>query len=122
MGDIGFPISQGSPYRVFLEQAIKDITERGKLERLQKKWMKPKPDCSPVLVSGKALDFKKMAGPFMVFLFGLVISIFVMVVEKIIGDVKKINHSTKETVRFSNSWIFGRIKNDIIKDITNLKS
>lgn len=114
MGDIGFPISQGSPYRIFLEQAIKDITERGKLERLQKKWMKPKPDCGPVLVSGKALDFKKMAGPFMVFLFGLVISIFVMVVEKIIGDVKKINHSTKETVRFSNSWILGRIKNDII--------
>ena len=76
--------------------------------------MKPKPDCGPVLVSGKALDFKKMAGPFMVFLFGLVISIFVMVAEKIIGDVKKINHSTKETVRFSNSWILGRIKNDII--------
>ena len=36
LGDIGFPISHGSPYKVFLEQAIKDITETGKLERMEK--------------------------------------------------------------------------------------
>ena len=91
MGDIGFPISKGSPYKIFLEQAIKDITESGKLERLQKKWMKPKPDCSPILLTGKVLNFQKLAGPFMVFIVGLVITLFVVIAEVIVAYVKPRN-------------------------------
>ena len=102
MGDIGFPISQGSPYKIFLEQAIKDITETGKLERMEKKWIQPKPDCSPVLVTGKVLDFEKLAGPFMVFIFGLVVALIVMVGEKVVGKPKISNHPTKKKLHFSN--------------------
>ena len=102
MGDIGFPISQGSPYKIFLEQAIKDITETGKLERMEKKWIQPKPDCSPVLVTGKVLDFEKLAGPFMVFIFGLVVALIIMVGEKVVGKPKISNHPTKKKLHFSN--------------------
>ena len=102
MGDIGFPISQGSPYKIFLEQAIKDITETGKLERMEKKWIQPKPDCSPVLVTGKVLDFEKLAGPFMVFIFGLVVALIIMVGEKVVGKPKISHHLTKKKLHFSN--------------------
>ena len=102
MGDIGFPISQGSPYKIFLEQAIKDITETGKLERMEKKWIQPKPDCSPVLVTGKVLDFDKLAGPFMVFIFGLIVALFVMVGEKVFGKPKISHHQIKKKLHFSN--------------------
>lgn len=106
LGDIGFPISQGSPYKIFLEQAIKDITETGKLERMEKKWIQPKPDCSPVLVTGKVLDFEKLAGPFMVFIFGLIVSLFVMVGEKVVGKPKISHHQTKNKLHFSNGSPF----------------
>ena len=102
MGDIGFPISQGSPYKIFLEQAIKDITETGKLERMEKKWIQPKPDCSPVLLTGKVLDFEKLAGPFMVFIFGLIVALLVMVGENLVGKPKISHHSPKKKLRFSN--------------------
>ena len=102
LGDIGFPISQGSPYKIFLEQAIKDITETGKLERMEKKWIQPKPDCSPVLVTGKVLDFEKLAGPFMVFIFGLVVALIIMVGEKVVGKPKISHDLTKKKLHFSN--------------------
>ena len=95
LGDIGFPISKGSPYKIFLEQAIKDITESGKLERLQKKWMKPKPDCAPILLTGKVLNFQKLAGPFMVFIVGLVLTIFVVIAEIIVAKAAETNDQMK---------------------------
>ena len=97
MGDVGFPISQGSPYRIFLDQAIKDITEDGQLERMQKIWTKPKPDCSPILLTGKVLTLQKLAGPFLVFILGLVLTLFVMMAEMVL----EIKHPKKGTSNIS---------------------
>ena len=108
LGDIGFPISKGSPYKIFLEQAIKDITESGKLERLQKKWMKPKPDCSPILLTGKVLNFQKLAGPFMVFIVGLVLTFFTMIAEVIVANVIQ-NNGQEEDKNISSKKVLSEI-------------
>ena len=102
MGDIGFPISKGSPYKIFLEQAINEIAESGTLERIQKIWTKPKRDCAPILVTGKNLNYQKMAGVFLLLILGLVLTFFVMVGEMIMANVKKTKHSKKDRQNVSS--------------------
>ena len=103
LGDVGFPISQGSPYRIFLDQAIKDITEDGQLERMQKIWTKPKPDCSPILLEGKVLTVEKLAGPFLVFVLGLALTLFVAVAEMVISNVTQTKHRKRSINTSSKS-------------------
>ena len=103
LGDVGFPISQGSPYRIFLDQAIKDITEDGQLERMQKIWTKPKPDCSPILLEGKVLTVEKLAGPFLVFIIGLALTLFVAVAEMVISYVTQTKHRKRSINTSSKS-------------------
>ena len=102
MADVGFPISKGSPYKIFLEQAINDIAESGTLERIQKIWTKPKRDCAPILVTGKNLNYQKMAGVFLLLILGLVLTFFVMVGEMIVANVKKTKHPKKDRQNLSS--------------------
>ena len=102
MGDIGFPISKGSPYKIFLEQAINEIVESGALERIQKIWTKPKRDCAPILVTGKNLNYQKMAGVFLLLILGLVLTFFVVVGEMIVANVTKIKHPKKAIQNLSS--------------------
>ena len=57
------------------------------MEKYQKKWSKPSPDCAPILVSGRVLDFDKLAGPFMLFIIGLIMAFFVIFVEMVMAKV-----------------------------------
>ena len=102
MADVGFPISKGSPYKIFLEQAINDIAESGTLERIQKIWTKPKRDCAPILVTGKNLNHQKMAGVFLLLILGLVLTLFVIVGEMIVANVKKTKHPKKDRQNLSS--------------------
>ena len=78
------------------------------MERLQKKWMKPKPDCSPILLTGKVLNFQKLAGPFMVFIVGLVLTFFTMIAEVIVANVTK-NSGQKEDKNISSKKVLSEI-------------
>ena len=102
MADVGFPISKGSHYKIFLEQAINDIKESGTLERIQKIWTKPKPDCAPILVTGKNINYQKIAGVFLLLILGLVLTFFVMVGEMIGANVTKIKHPKKDKHNLSS--------------------
>ena len=102
MADVGFPISKGSPHKIFLEQAINEITENGTLERIEKIWTKPKRDCAPILVTGKNLNYQKMAGVFLLLILGLVLTFFVMVGEMIVANITKIKHPKKDILNLSS--------------------
>ena len=102
MADVGFPISKGSPYKIFLEQAINEITESGTLERIEKIWTKPKRDCAPILVTGKNLNYQKMAGVFLLLILGLISTFFVMVGEMIVANITKIKHPKKDILNLSS--------------------
>ena len=102
MADVGFPISKVSPYKIFLEQAINEIAESFTLERIQKIWTKPKRDCAPILVTGKNLNYQKMAGVFLLLILGLILTFCVMVGEMIVATVTKIKHPKKDKQNLSS--------------------
>ena len=102
MADVAFPIPKGSPYKIFLEQAINDIIESGTLERIKKIWAKTKRDCAPILVTGKSLDYQKMAGVYLVLILGLGLTLFVIVGEMIVANVKKTKHPKKDRQNISS--------------------
>ena len=88
--------------KIFLEQAINEITENGTLERIEKIWTKPKRDCASILVTGKNLNYQKMAGVFLLLILGLVLTFFVMVGEMIVENVKKTKHPKKDRQNVSS--------------------
>ena len=102
MADVAFPIPKGSPYKIFLEQAINDIIESGTLERIKKIWAKTKRDCAPTLVIGKSLDYQKLAGVFLLLILGLGLTLFVIVGEMIVANVTKIKHPKKDNQNISS--------------------
>ena len=102
MADVAFPIPKGSPYKIFLEQAINDIIESGTLERIKKIWAKTKRDCAPILVTGKSLDYQKMAGVYLLLILGLGLTLFVIVGEMIVANVAKIKQPKKDNQNISS--------------------
>ena len=88
--------------KIFLEQAINEITENGTLERIEKIWTKPKRDCAPILVTGKNLNYQKMAGVFLLLILGLISTFFVMVGEMIVANITKIKHPKKDILNLSS--------------------
>ena len=102
MADVAFPIPKGSPYKIFLEQAINDIIESGTLERIKKIWAKTKRDCAPILVTGKSLDYQKMAGVYLLLILGLGLTLFVIVGEMIVANVSKIKNPKKDNQNISS--------------------
>ena len=88
--------------KIFLEQAINEITENGTLERIEKIWTKPKRDCAPILVTGKNLNYQKMAGVFLLLILGLILTFCVMVGEMIVANITKIKHPKKDILNLSS--------------------
>ena len=77
-------LRQGSPYRIFMNNYIKKMSENGELDKIMKKWTVNKPDCSPVLMSGDPVKFEKLAPLFMIVAIGLFLSAFLIILESIV--------------------------------------
>ena len=45
MGSFSIPLTKGLPYDIFMRQIIFELTERGQLHHLQKKWEISKQVC-----------------------------------------------------------------------------
>ena len=72
-----------------MEQAIKDIKEAGQLQRIKKRWSRPKAECGSLLMKGTTLDFQKLAGPFMIIVSGIVLALLLMVSEKVMAHMEQ---------------------------------
>ena len=77
-------LKQGSPYRIFMNNHIKKMSENGELDKILKKWTVNKPDCSPVLMSGDPVKFEKLAPLFMIVAIGLFLSVIIIILESIV--------------------------------------
>ena len=81
-------LRQGSPYRIFMNNIIKKMTENGEINRIFREWQISKPDCSPVLRSGKSVKLTKLAPLFMLVGLGVCLGVIVMFLEIIIYHLK----------------------------------
>ena len=97
-------LRQGSPYRIFMNNHIKKMSENGELVKIMKKWKVNKPDCSPVLMSGDPVKFEKLAPLFMIVAIGLFLSAFLIILESIVyyfqSNSKPFKKENLELLRF----------------------
>ena len=82
MGVFSIPMTKGLPYEIFMRQLIFEMTERGQLNQVLKKWEKAKPDCGTILRSGNPLSWQKLITVFMIVKMGILIALAILFIEK----------------------------------------
>ena len=82
MGSFSIPLTKGLPYDIFMRQIIFELTERGQLDQLQKKWEDSQPDCSILHRSGNALGWQKIMTVFVIIIMGILMAFVTLVIEK----------------------------------------
>ena len=83
IGYISFALTKDSPYRVFMNRAIKKLQESRKIEKIRKKWAIPQPDCSPNQEIAP-LGIEKVISLMFIIVVGILLSFILMFSEKII--------------------------------------
>ena len=69
------------PYSIFMKHLIFEITEKGQLYQLKKKWESKKPDCTPLRSTGKPLSMEKMSTAFILIVSGILLALFGFLLE-----------------------------------------
>lgn len=88
-GDISFGLLKNSPFKLFLNNVLSKMFERGQIKRIFEKWEVKEPSCEPLLVSGDALSLQKLISVFLIIAIGIFIALSVLVHEKF--NAKKLN-------------------------------
>ena len=124
VGSIAIPTTKGLPYGIFLRQIFIEISERGQLNQLQKKWEKVKPDCGgPLNHKVKALNLEKLISAFIIVLFGILAALSILAIEKIFYACKpKTCVSNKEANKRKLQGIFKKLETNLDKDEIFLES
>ena len=81
-------LAQGSPYRMFMKNVIKKMYENGELDKILKKWKISKPDCSPLLRTGKSVKLEKIVPLFVLISLGVCLAVIVMLIEVVFDQYK----------------------------------
>ena len=82
MGIFSIPMTQGLPYEIFMRQLVFEMTERGQLNQVLKKWEEAKPDCGAILRSGSPLSWQKLITAFVIVKMGIILSLATLFIEK----------------------------------------
>ena len=125
MGSFSIPLTKGLPYDIFMRQIIFELTERGQLDQLQKKWKDSQPDCSILHRSGNALGWQKIMTVFIIIIIGILMAFVTLVIEKMYHhNYQGIFHSNSTkclSVKEINK-IDSSLNNDILIQCTMMES
>ena len=80
-GDTAIAMTKNSPYKKFIDEAILNMLENGKLRIILQRWKIEEPDCSPLIREGKPLNFKKLISIFFIIGLGVLLAIIVVLFE-----------------------------------------
>ena len=58
-----------------------EITENGQLDKILRKWQPSKPDCSPLIKTGKPMKFEKLISLFFIILIGIILALIMLLLE-----------------------------------------
>ena len=100
-------MTKGSPYKKFIDGVILKMFESGMLNNILQRWKIEEPDCSPLIRTGKPLNFKKLISIFFIIGLGVLLAMIVLLFENFQHNIKKKNN----------------VRDDLIseKDFVNLK-
>ena len=74
-------MTKGSPYKKFIDGVILKMFESGMLNNILQRWKIEEPDCSPLITTGKPLDFTKLISIFFIIGLGVLLAIIVVLFE-----------------------------------------
>ena len=95
-GDTAIAMTKNSPYKKFINKAIQNMLENGKLRNILQRWKIEEPDCSPLIREGKPLNFKKLISIFFIIGLGVLLAIIVVLFENFQHNIlKKKNYPNK---------------------------
>lgn len=101
----------GSPLREKVSQAILQLGESGVLHQLEEKWW-PKPNCNEIDRKPQ-VQLMNFAGPLTILIIGVVFSIFIAVVERILHHRR--SHRGFFRVNISTNLIFHQERQPFLK-------
>ena len=96
MGDLSIGLPKNSPYKVFMNNIVRNPFENGKLKRLQEKWEIKEPSCVPLLTTGDPLSLEKLISIFLIGCIGFLLSFLVFVYELCLSCTKQIRNDEKD--------------------------
>ena len=85
-----------------MKQVIYEMTEKGQLDQIIKKWAKSDLDCTPLLRQGKALSIEKLSFLFIIILFGFSLAIITLLFEKLFGHIRSTRNMNNRVFKSKN--------------------
>ena len=82
-GTMSMIYTKGLPYGIFMRQIVNEMTEKGQLHQLSKKWELKLPDCKPLRRQGTPLSFGKLTTLFLEISLGVLLTLILLFAEKI---------------------------------------
>ena len=99
-------MTKSTPYKKFIDGAILKIFESGKINNILQRWKIEEPDCSPLITSGKPLDFTKLISIFFIIILGVLLAIIMVLFENFQNNLfKKKNNDLFSEKDFVNQKI-----------------
>ena len=99
-------MTKGSPYKKFIDGVILKMFESGMLNNILQRWKIEEPDCSPLITSGKPLDFTKLISIFFIIILGVLLAIIMVLFENFQNNLfKKKNNDLFSEKDFVNQKI-----------------
>ena len=99
-------MTKGSPYKKFIDGVILKMFESGMLNNILQRWKIEEPDCSPLITSGKPLDFTKLISIFFIIILGVLLAIIMVLFENFRNNLfKKKNNDLFSEKDFVNQII-----------------
>ena len=114
VGYNSIPMVKASPYEPFMREMINMLQGNGKLNQLRQKWSLEEPPCAENEV--KPISYQKVIVCFILVLFGMAVSLIILIAEKLLFNQGKksifVKHSKPEVL------VVSRVTNFII-DLLN---
>ena len=99
-------MTKSTPYKKFIDGAILKMSESGKLNNILQRWKIEEPDCSPLITTGKPLDFTKLISIFFIIILGVLLAIIMVLFENFRNNLfKKKNNDLFSEKDFVNQKI-----------------
>ena len=99
-------MTKSTPYKKFIDGAILKMFQSGKLNNILQRWKIEEPDCSPLITSGKPLDFTKLISIFFIIILGVLLAIIMVLFENFQNNLfKKKNNDLFSEKDFVNQKI-----------------
>ena len=71
-----------------MKKILFEITEKGQLDKILRKWQPPEPDCAPLQKTGKPMKIEKLISLYFILLIGIILALIMLLLEYLYNYIK----------------------------------